>query len=182
MSLNSLQILAAASGVDRLFGLDAQMLISAGIQILNALLLTGLLSWLLYNPVKKFMKKRSDNIAYQLENAQNTEEKSKEHAAIYKKQLDEIDHQRMDILSEAREKANRQSLQIIDDARQEARDMKSRAKVSIQSERERMDEEIRVHIIEVASAMAEKMVSGSIDHKAHDRLFAETLSQLEDDG
>ncbi|HHY52738.1 MAG TPA: ATP synthase F0 subunit B, partial [Clostridiales bacterium] len=53
-----------------ILNLDKQLLIQMAIQAVNVLLLTGVLAFLLYKPVKQFMAQRRERIAAEIEAAQ----------------------------------------------------------------------------------------------------------------
>jgi len=171
--------LLAAASEGRIFGLDQQTLISTGIQLFNACLLAVALTYILYKPVRKFMQKRADGIKAQLGMAENAVEKAEELRALYEKKLEDIEQERIALIDSAYALTVEKSKQMMDEANREIAEMRERAAAAMQVERERADEEIRLHIIEVASIMAGKIVADSIDEEAHNRLFAETLSELE---
>jgi len=167
-----LSFFASATPEPYLFGLDQQTLISAGIQFLNACVLAFVLSRLLYKPVQKFMQDRADKIKAQLENAENAQQKANELKAQYEKKLKGIEQERAEILELARQTALKKNEQMLSSAQQEISAMKARAERTV-------NEDARLHIIDIASTMAEKFVSDSIDKDSHNKLFVETLAELE---
>ena len=164
----------------RLFGLDQQTLISAAIQLINVVLLAALLTWLLYKPVRRFLLKRAEHIASELARAAADMEKADALKADYEKRIDDVELERASVLEAARELAAVKSQQIIDGAKSDAASAKERSDEEIRKERERISDEIRQHIIDVASVMAEKFVAQTLDREARDRLFNETMAELED--
>lgn len=164
----------------RVFGLDSQTLIQIGIQLLNAILLAAALGYLLYNPVKEFMQKRTDRIQKQMDDAEAAKARAEELIAEYKQKLSEIDREREEILEAARLRAAEERKAIIAEAKQEALEQKQRVSESIAAQKERLKEEARLYIIEAASLMAEKYIAQTIDDQIQDKLFAEALAQLEE--
>ena len=172
-------ILLAAIPEGRVFGLDQQALISIGIQLFNAALLAAVLSYVLYKPVRKFLRSRTERINAQLGRAEGEMAKADELKLQYEQQLDNVEQERLDILEAAHRAAAEKGRQMLADAQSDATDTRERALTDIQAERERAQEEIRRQIIEVASVMAEKYVTQAMDAATQDRLFAETLAELE---
>ena len=164
----------------RLFGLDQQVLISVGIQLFNACLLAAALAYILYKPVRKFMRKRADGIQSQFAGAEREMAKANELKSHCEQRIADIERERMDILEAAHASAAEMSGRMRDEALREIAAMKERAENEMRIERERVNEDIRLHIIEVASLMAEKIVSGNMDEAAQNRLFDEALAELED--
>ena len=165
--------------MDRLFALDQQTLVQIGIQLLNACVLAAVLTLVLYKPVRKFLHKRAEGIRAQIDRAEDQMAIAEKTNSLYEAKLGEIEQERAAILEEARRLAADQKNRTLEDTKQEVSAMRARAKAAIETERERAGEEIRLHIIEVAAAMAEKFVADAFDQNAHDRLFAETLAELE---
>lgn len=171
--------LARAVPEGRVFGLDSQTLISIGIQLLNGIILAAALTFILYKPVKKFMHKRTSRIQSKMDDADATMAKANELIAKYDRRLKEIDKERMDILEAARLKAADESKEILEEAKREAYEIKKRSMDSIAQDKERLKEETRLYIIELASLMAKKYITQSIDDETQNKLFEETIAQLE---
>ena len=177
---NEIVLLAQAVPEGRVFGLDLQTLISIGIQLFNGIILAGALSFILYKPVKEFMRKRSEGIQGKIDSADATMTKANELIAEYDTKIKEIDKERIEILEAARLKAEDESKLILEAARQEAGEIKKRSSESVLADKKRLKEETRLYIVDLASLMAEKYIAKNIDDEARDRLFEETLTQLED--
>ena len=163
----------------RLFGLDGQTLISIGIQLFNACFLAAALSYILYRPVSNFIRKRSDRIREQLSRAEEDMAKAGELKACYEKNLEGIELERAEILESARRLASEKSKSMLDEAQKEAIAVRARATADIQKERKRVNEEMRLYIIELSSIMAGKFMANAIDGDTQDRLFAEATAELE---
>ena len=64
----------AAESLSRLIGFDPQLLFDAGITAINVFILFFALSYLLFNPAQNLLKKRSEKIKTELENAKTKDE------------------------------------------------------------------------------------------------------------
>lgn len=173
-------LLAQTVPEGRVFGLDSQTLVSIGIQILNGIILAVALTYILYKPVKEFMQKRTERIKSSMDDANATMAKANELIAEYERKLKEIDEERQDILEAARLKAADESKAILEEAKREANDIQKRSFESIEEYKKRLNEETRLHIIELASLMARKYITENMDDETQDKLFAEALAQLEE--
>jgi len=69
---------------------------------------------------------------------------------------------------------------MIDDAKKDAFALRERAAADVQIERERIKDEIKSSIIEISSAMAEKFMKRTIDEETQNKLFTETLAEVEE--
>ena len=164
----------------RVFGLDAQTLIGIGIQLFNGILLAVALGFILYKPVKEFMQRRTNRIQNKINEAETTMISANALIAKYKQQIKNIDQERLELLEAARLKAADESRTIREEARKEAQALKERTLDSIYEDKKRLKEESRLYIIELASLMAEKYIAQKIDRTTEEKLFNETLAQLED--
>ena len=179
--MNTILLAAVADSPDgRIFGLDGQTLISIGIQLLNACILAAALTFILYKPVRKFLNNRTKKIEEQLDNAAENQMRAEELKAAYEKKLEELETERIGVLESAHKLAAEKSKQQLLDAEKEISDMKKQAEAEIQLLHERADEELRLYIIETAGVLAEKFVSHTIDENAQNRLFDETIKELEE--
>jgi len=173
------EIVLASTPPGRLFGLDAQTFIQVGAQLVNVIILAFVLSKLLYKPVGNFMKKRNDRISKQLSDAEEEMAKAAELRLSYEQKLEEVARERDAILGDARRMAGETSSRLVMEARKEADAVRERAAANVELEWERAQTDMRTAIIEVSALMSEKFVSLAIDKDAHDRLFDETIGNLE---
>lgn len=172
--------LAQATPEGRVFGLDFQTLISIGIQLLNGIILAAALCYILYKPVKEFMRKRSERILSEMNDADKTMAKANELIAEYDRKLKEIDKERMDILEAARLKAADESKIILEETKREASKIKKRSQDSVAEDKKRLKEETRLYIIELASLIAKKYIAQNIDDETQGKLYEEAIAQLEE--
>ena len=170
----------SAADTGRAFGLDLQTAIQIALILFNVCVLAAVLSKILYNPVQDFLKKRAEKIAGQLSRAEEDMNKAAELKSRYEASLKDIENERLEILENARKVAAEQTKEALIDAKKEADLVRARASTDIKNEQEHVKEQLRVHIIDVAAVMTEKLVSYTIDKETQDRLFEETLKELEE--
>ena len=162
----------------RIFGLDQQTLIQIGINLLNVSVLAALLSWLLYKPVRKFMAARTERIASQIEEAARQQKEAEELRAEYEAKIAEIAIEREEILEGARRMSAENAKQVLADAKAEAEGVRERAAAEVEHERERVRAEMKQVIIEVSTAMTEKVLMASVDDAVYERMFEKTVSEM----
>lgn len=164
----------------RVFALDKQVFLTAAIQLLNAGILTAILGFLLYKPVREYMHKRSAKISEKLSDAQNKTAEAEALKAEYEKKIAEIELERIKILEAARLAAEEKTKEVLAEARAEAETIKKRAEESILQEQQRLRKETRLYIIELSSLIAAKYVEKTLTPEDHARLFDEAVAQLEE--
>lgn len=170
-----------AEKTERLFGLDAQLLFDTAVTALNVFILFILMSYLLFNPVRNMLKKRQDKITSDRESAAADKESAQALKSEYEEKLKNIDKEADVILDEARKKALQRAESIVGDAKQEAARIIEHANREAELEKKRVADEVKQEMIAVASAMAAKVVAGSIDAKVSDELIEQTLNEMGDD-
>ncbi len=167
-------------GIQRIFDLDPQLIHDAVILAINIFILFLVASYMLFNPVRNLLKKRQDTIESDLENAK----KSKEEAALLKSEYDDkiknADKEVDRILSDARKKALSREEQIVDEAKAEAARIIERANTEAELEKKRAADDMKKEMIAVATMMAGKVVSASIDTNIQESLVDETLNEMGD--
>ena len=164
--------------MERLFTLDAQILFDTIVLALSMLLLFTALSYLLFNPVRDMLEKRKQRIVDDREAAKREKEEAICYKEEYEKKLQEVDKEVRVILSEARKKAMKNENAIIAEAKEEAARIMARANAEIELEKKRALDDMKQEMIAIASMMAQKVVSASIDTEVQESLIDETLKEM----
>lgn len=164
----------------RLFDLDFQLLfdsVSLGISVFFLFLI---MSYFLFNPVRKLLQDRQEKIRQDIASAAQDKEDSAKVKAEYEKRLKDVDKEAETILSEARQKALKNEAKIIADAKEEAAHIIARAGEEADLEKKRAADEMKQEMISIASVMAGKVVAANIDTTIQNELVEETLKEMGD--
>lgn len=171
-------LLTEVQTMSRLFDLDWQLVADACLTIIAIFVLVFLMSYLLFEPARKMLNDRREKIQGELESAKQNMEEASRLKEEYETKLKDIDKEAESILSEARKKALNNENQIVAQAKEEAARILERAHVEAELEKQKLSDEMKQEIILVASLMAGKIVSASIDTTAQNQLIDETLKEL----
>lgn len=163
-----------------LFELNADTLSAIGLNLFNIGVLALVLAFVLYKPIRKALQNRTERIQGELEHAAKEMTDAKEMKLLYEQKIQEIDREREEILAEARKLATDAGRRIVAEAKHDADNIRERANASVDAEWQRTQNEMRTAIIDVSAVMAEKFVKLAINKETHDRVFDETMSELED--
>jgi F-type H+-transporting ATPase subunit b len=150
-------------------------LIRGAIQWFNILLLTAVLLYLLYKPVKKYMAARAARIARDIESARKDSEKARADLAHYEQLIAHIEEEREGILNQAHHIAVERSDQILLSAREAAKHLMAQAEDEIRIERENAADDMKRQIIELSALMASRFVEVSIDRRTQEAYLDEIL-------
>ena len=169
---NALVMMAGEDSVwKRIFGLDAQTLLDTSIMLVAMLALFFFMSYLLFNPARELIKKRQQMIADDIEDAKKDKETAENYKKEYDAKLSAVKAETDEMLSDARKKAKKQESEIIDEAKEEANRILRRAEKEAELEKNK-------EMINVASAMAGKMIAVSMDEKTQNELIETTLKEM----
>lgn len=166
--------------MDRLFGLDMQLLMDALQMAASVFVLFLLASYLLFNPVRKLLKDRQEGIQKNISDAEADKEDAAALKAEYEERLKHVSKEAEQILGEARQKALKNEARIIDEAKEEAARIIKRANEEAVLEKKRAMDDVKQEMISIASLMAAKVVQASIDTTIQDTLVDETLKEIGD--
>jgi len=159
---------------------DKTLVINTCIQIFNIVVLTAVLVYILYKPVKEFLASRSERIRNEIKAASEERQEALELKEQYEKMLAGIEQEREEILHQAYKKAMDRSDQMLFDARQEAKAVHIRALAELETERKNMMEEMKRQMIDISVMMASRFVDVSIDREAPDKYIDEALADWEE--
>lgn len=166
---------------DKIFGLDSQLLVDTGITLIAMLVLFILLSYLLFNPARKLIQKRKDYIQGQLDEAAKAQSDALEMKSSYDEKLSQVDAEAAQMLTDARRKALDKEKEIVEKASEEAHRIKVRAEKEVELEKNKVRDDLKQEMVQVASAMAGKFVAASMDEDKQAQLIDETLKEMGDE-
>ena len=173
---------ALSSGLgDYIFGLDPQLVVDSAITILAMFFVFLLLSYLLFNPARNLMEKRQEGIREQMETATREKQDAIQFKAEYDEKIKNVQKETDEILSEARKKALKKESVMLEEAREEAAQIVARANREVELEKSKVKDEMKQEIINVATAMAGKIVASSLDESKQSQLLADTLEEMGDE-
>jgi F-type H+-transporting ATPase subunit b len=155
-------------------GIDWQVLLA---QFVNFAILFGLLSILLYKPMRRMLDERSNRIKESMEQAEQIKEQIAKTEEQVKEQMGVARREGQDILAQAAQLGERLKEEARGEARQDAEAIIARARTEIERERDEAIEEVKREFVDLAITAAEKVVKESLDREKHRRLIEEVLEQ-----
>lgn len=157
-------------------GIDVGVLIA---QLVNFFLLLALLTLVLYRPVTKMLRERSERIAKGLLDAELAEKRAAQAEAEYQKRVEEARREAQAIIAQARENAEKERQAILARAQAEAQELRTRTEQELERERREALQALQSQVADLAIAAAGQVLGQAVDNTAHRRLVRDFLSQLE---
>ncbi|MDD5026252.1 MAG: F0F1 ATP synthase subunit B [Candidatus Peribacteraceae bacterium] len=128
-------------------------------QIVNFLIVAGVLGFFIYKPILKLLDDRTERIRAAAEKAKKLEEQAKEMEAIRVEKLKKIDAECGKLLETAKKQAEQVQADILERASKEAALLIERGKQSVAEERDRALSELQGRIAGVIVGLSEKILA-----------------------
>ena len=148
------------------------------LHMLNAVLLFIALYFLLYKPVRKFMKKRSDEVAEEFASADNqlrAAEETKQQAEQQKRQAEQA---ALSAREQSIAAARQQAEKIYQDAEADAQRIREKAQEDAERMLKEAQEQAADKVGAMAVEMAEMLLRRTVTQQDHDRLTKEFFESV----
>ncbi len=164
----------------RIFGLDIQLGFDVIFQAIAVFIMFALLSYILFEPVRKMLEDRKNKIAGQLDQAEADNAEAAKLKAEYDEKLKNVEKEADEILAQARKKALKREENIVAEAKEEAARIISGANHEVELQKAKVKDQMKQEMIQVAVLMAGKMIASQIDAKEQNELVDQTLQEMGD--
>ena len=146
-------------------------------QIVNVVILLGLLYLVAYKPVMRMLDERSRRVKESMEQTDAIKEQAARAEEEVKKQLEAASREGQDRIAQAIQIGEDVKQKAQQEARQEAETLISRAHTEIQRERDEAIDELRKEVADLTILAAGKVIERSLDKKAHRELIDKVLEE-----
>lgn len=164
----------------RIFGLDIQLGFDVIFEAIAILIMFVLLSYLLFEPVRKILEDRKKKVAGQLDQAQKDQEEAARLRAEYEGKIKNIEKEADEILTQARKEALKREEEIVQEAKEEAARRIARADHEIELQKAKVQDQMKKEMVQVAVMMAGKIIAEKITEEEQDSLVDATLKEMGD--
>ncbi len=146
-------------------------------QLISFAILFGLLTFLLYKPVRRMLDERSNRIKEGMEQAELIKERLSQTERQVRQQLEAARKEGQNVIAQAEKMGEQVKDEARQEARQEAQAIIARSRLEIDRERDEAMEELRRQFVDLAITAAEKVIRETLDREKHRRLIAEVLEE-----
>ncbi len=151
------------------------------ISLANLTILFLLLKKFLYKPVLKMLDERRAQIESQYTDAENASNSAKAKEAELTERLENAKAEAEGIVKEAANAARARGDKIVEDAKVNAGGIIRQAELDAELQRKKATENIKEQIVEVSTALAEKMLEREINSDDHKALIDDFINKLGDE-
>ena len=162
----------------RLFNLDFQLLHDTILMAISVFVLFTVMSYNLFEPVRKMLKGRQEKIKTELESAASDQAEAAELRQQYEEKLKAANKEAELILSDARKTAVHNEQKIIDEAKEEAARIIERANKEAELEKQKAADDVKQQIVAVSAMIASKLIAKSIDESESNAIIEQTLNEM----
>ena len=146
-------------------------------QIVNVVILLGLLYLVAYKPIMRMLDERSRRIKESMEQAETIKEQAARAEEEVKKQLEAAAREGQGRIAQAVQIGEDVKQKAQQEARQEAETLINRARTEIQRERDEAIGELRKEVADLTILAAEKVIDRSLDKETHRDLIDKVLEE-----
>ena len=146
-------------------------------QLINFLILLGLLTFFGYKPIRKMLDERSNRIRQGMEQAEATKLEYERAQGEVEKQIRKAREEGQSIIEQAVQAGNRLKEEARQEARKETQAIVEKARAELDRERDKIVDELRKEFVDTAILAAERVLSESLDRGKHRQLIEKTLDE-----
>ena len=146
-------------------------------QIVNFVILFGLLYLVAYKPVMRMLDERSGKVKESMEQTEYIKEQAIHAEEEAKKQIEAASKEGQEAIARAVRTGEEFRQKAQQDAKEDAEALVARARMEIQRERDDAIDELRSEFADLTIQAAEKVIEKSLDKKAHRQLIDKILKE-----
>ena len=146
-------------------------------QIINFVILFGLLYLVAYKPIMRMLDERSRKIKESMEQTEIIKQQAAQAEEEAKKRIEAASKEGQEVIARAIRTGEEMGQQAQQEARQEAESLIARARAEIQRERDEAIDELREEFADITIMAAGKVIERSLDKKAHREIIDKVLKE-----
>ncbi len=148
-------------------------------QIVNFLILLGLLYLVAYKPILRMFDERSRRIRESMEETQSIKEQAARAEEEAKKRIEAASKEGQELVARAVRTAGEVKQKAQQEAKPEAEALIAKARLEIQRERDEAIDELRKEFTDLTIAAAGKVIERELDKETHRQLIDKVLEESE---
>jgi len=146
-------------------------------QIINFVLLLGLLYLVAYKPIMRMFDERSRKVKESMEQTEYIKEKAAQVEEESKKRIEEASKEGQEVVARAVRTGEEARQKAQQEAKQDAEALIVRARMEIQRERDETIDELRKQVADLTILAAGKVIERSLDKEEHRQLIDKVLEE-----
>jgi len=148
-------------------------------QIVNFLILVGILTKFAYKPLMQALEERQNKIAASIDSAERDKQEAEELKISYQEQLAQARVQAQAIVEKAEKLAEEAKEEILQEARVESARILKNVQEEVARERALALTQLKSEVVALSMAAAAKIIEKNMDNEINANLVASFIEQLE---
>ena len=148
------------------------------IQIINTIVLFWILRKILFKPVLSIIDARESAIKSDIATGEQAKSEGLALKAEYEQKLAAVKNEGQEIIKQATLRAEQKSDEIISSAKEEAISLKERANKDIAQEKQKVMNELKNDISNIAILAASKVIEKDIDQAKHEEMINKFIEEV----
>ena len=148
-------------------------------QIVNFIILFGLLYLVAYKPIMRMLDERSNKVKESMEQAESVREQSERAEEEVKKRLEAAGKDGQEVIARAMRTGEDARQKVQQEAKKDAEALIEKARLEIQRERDEAIDDLRKEFTDLTIEAAGKVIERSLDKKAHLEIIDKVLEESE---
>ena len=148
-------------------------------QIVNFIILFGLLYLVAYKPIMRMLDERSNKVKESMEQAESVREQSERAEEEVKKRLEAAGKDGQEVIARAMRTGEDARQKVQQEAKNDAEALIEKARLEIQRERDEAIDDLRREFTDLTIEAAGKVIERSLDKKAHLEIIDKVLEESE---
>ena len=146
-------------------------------QIVNFLILFGLLYLVAYKPIMRMLDERSRKVKESMEQTESIKEQAARAEEEAQKRIEAASKEGQGVIAQAVRTGEEIRRKAQEEAKPEAEVLIDKARLEIQRERDEAIDELRKEVTDLTIVAAEKVIEQSLDKEAHRKLIEKVLEE-----
>jgi len=148
-------------------------------QIVNFVILFGLLYLFAYKPILRMLDERSNKVKESMDQAESVKEQSERAEDEVKKRLEEAGKEGQGVIARAVKAGEDARQKVQQEAKKDAEALIEKARLEIQRERDEAIDDLHKEFSDLTIEAAGKVIEQSLDKKAHQDIIDKVLEESE---
>lgn len=155
-----------------------------GAQIVNFLILMGLLWYFLFRPIIRAVDRREEEIAHRIDEAENRKEQAEEERQKLERERQELRDHKEEYLAEAKDEAEKKRKELVARAREDVEEARQHWRNSLDREKDSFLQDLRRRASHQVFEAVRKALRDLADAEVEERMvgrFIDRIDQLDED-
>ncbi|MFW6007346.1 MAG: F0F1 ATP synthase subunit B [Halanaerobiales bacterium] len=148
-------------------------------QVVNFLVLMGVLIKFLYKPVMEILDERENAIESEFKQAEDEKKKAEELKKEYEQKLSEARNKAQDIIDSAEKRGKKKARDMVKEAEKESEIIKQNKMKEVERAKKEAVDQLKNEVADISIMAASKIIEENLNKEKHEKLIKQYIEQLD---